>query len=109
MRSNLFTPGIRLQLKPSANTSLLFAHRAYWLASDRDAWVVAGVRDPSGDSGSFIGQQIEFRYRWEIIPKNIRFEVGGAYLFKGEFATDAPNANDEGDPNYLYSQLLFTF
>lgn len=108
-RSNLISPGIRLQVKPSMDTSILVAHRGYWLASNKDAWTVAGVRDPEGDSGSFIGQQMEFRFRWEVYPKNVRFEIGGAYLFKGKFADNAPNANDEGDPNYLYSQLLFTF
>lgn len=109
VRANLISPGIRLQLKPSPHTSLFFAHRGYWLASDKDAWTVAAVRDRQGDSGSYIGQQLEFQYRWEIVPKNIRLELGGAYLFKGEFANSAPNANSEGDSNYLYSQLLFTF
>lgn len=108
-RANLISPGIRLQLKPSQHTSLFIAHRGYWLASNKDAWTVAAVHDRQGDSGSYIGQQLEFRYRWEIVPKNIRLELGGAYLFKGEFANTAPNANREGDPNYLYSQLLFTF
>lgn len=108
-RANLISPGIRLQIKPSAYTSALFAHRGYWLASNKDAWTIAGVRDPEGDSGSYIGQQIEFRVRWEVMPKTLRLEAGGAYLFKGSFADDAPNTNGEGDPNYLYSQLLFTF
>ena len=108
-RANLFSPGIRLKLKPSPHTSALIAHRAYWLASSKDAWIVAGVRDPDGDSGSYIGQQFEFRFRWDVVPNNLRLELGGAYLFKGEFAKDAPNASSEGDPNYLYSQLQFTF
>ena len=108
-RSNLITPGIRLQIKPSPHTSMLFAHRAYWLASKKDAWTAAKVRDPDGDSSSYIGQQMEMRFRWEVVPENIRFEAGGAYLFKGKFANNAPNATNEGDPNYLYSQLLFTF
>ncbi len=108
-RANLISPGIRLQIKPSAHTSAFLAHRGYWLASKKDAWTVAGVRDPEGDSGSYIGQQLEFRVRWEVVPQSLRLEVGGAYLFKGSFADNAPNANGEGDPNYMYSQLLFTF
>ena len=109
VRSNLISPGLRIQLKPTSKTSIFFAHRGYWLASDKDAWVVAGVRDPAGESGSFIGHQFETRFRWNIIPDSLRFEVGGAYLFKGRFADNAPGTNDEGDPNYLYSQLLITF
>lgn len=109
VRSNLISPGLRLQMNPWPNTALFFSHRGYWLASDKDAWLVAGVRDPSGDSGSFIGQQFEWRLRWQLLPQNIRLELGGAYLFKGKFANNAPNATDEGDPNYFYSQLSLNF
>lgn len=108
-RANIISPGLRLQLKPSANVSMFVAHRGYWLASDKDAWVVAGIRDPEGNSGSYIGQQLEARVRWDITPENLRWEIGGAYLFKGGFANDAPNANDDGDSNYLYSQVTFSF
>ncbi len=108
-RENLISPGLRLQLKPSPDTSLFFAHCGYWLASKKDAWTAAGVQDPEGDSGSFIGHQIETRLRWDVVPKTLRLEFGGAYLFKGKFAKSAPNANNEGDPNYFYSQFIFTF
>jgi hypothetical protein len=108
-RANIISPGLRLELKPNSNISVLFAHRGYWLASDKDAWTVAGVRDPQGDSGSFLGQQFEARLRWDIYPKNLLWEIGGAYLFKGKFADDAPNANDESDSNFLYSQFTFSF
>lgn len=108
-RSNIVSPGLRLQLKPCSKVSMFVAHRAYWLASDRDAWVVAGVQDPDGDSGSYLGQQLETRLRWDIYPKILRWEIGGAYYFKGGFANDAPNVNDEGDSNFLYSQATFSF
>ena len=107
-RSNLISPGIRLSLKPSSNLSLMLAHRGFWLADKNDAWVAARVQDSSGSSSRFIGQQSEIRLRWDVVPKNIRLEVGGAYLFKGEFAEDAPNASDEGDPSYFYTQLSFS-
>lgn len=42
------------------------------------------------------------------LPKNVRFEAGAAYLLKGEFAEDVPNATDEGDPNYFYTQASFS-
>jgi len=108
-RANIVSPGVRLQLKPGSSVSMFIAHRAYWLASDRDAWVVARVRDPEGDSGSYLGQQLEGRLRWDIVPENIRWELGAAYYFKSGFAQDAPNANDEGDSNFAYSQLTFSF
>ncbi len=108
-RANIISPGLRLQLKPSSKVSMFVAHRGYWLASKKDAWTVAEVRDAEGDSGSYLGQQLEARMRWDIYPQNLLWEIGGAYLFKGEFAKEAPNANDQGDSNFLYSQFTFSF
>ena len=103
------TPGLRLALKPHRSLASFIAYRAYWLASSRDAWATTGVRDSSGASGHFIGQQIEARLRWEVIPNNIRVEAGVAHLFAGEFMDDAPNSNRQGDATYVYSQIGFTF
>ncbi len=108
-RANVISPGLRLELTPTHSTSIFIAHRGYWLASDKDAWTVARVRDPEGDSGHYVGQQTEVRFRWDIVPNSLRWELGAAYIFKGEFANNAPNANDEGDSNFLYSQFQFSF
>jgi len=108
-RSNIASPGVRLQLKPSSSVSMFVAHRGYWLASEKDAWVAAGVQDSDGDSGTYLGQQLEGRLRWEILPQNLRWEIGAAYYFKSGFAKEAPNANDEGDSNFVYSQLNLSF
>ncbi len=108
-RSNVITPGLRLLLKPTAATSAFVAHRVYWLASARDAWTSARVIDPSGSSGRYLGHQIDVRMRHELLPGNVRIEAGVAHLFKGEFAEDAPNANDNGDPTYIYGQIALTF
>jgi hypothetical protein len=34
-------------------------HRAFWLASDTDAWVRGLRRDRTGGSGDFIGQETD--------------------------------------------------
>jgi len=108
-RANLNTPGLRLRLKPRGDVTTFLAYRAFWLASDRDTWTTTAIRDPNGNSGSFIGQQIEARVRWNVRPQNIRLEAGIAHLFAGKFMNDAPNANGQGDPTYLYSQIALTF
>ena len=108
-RSNINTPGVRLQLKPATNWRALVAYRAFWLASYRDAWTTTGVQDSTGDSGSFVGSQIEFRVRWYPLRDNLRLEVGYAHLFAGEFIDDAPNSNRQGDSNYFYSQVNVNF
>jgi hypothetical protein len=44
-----------------------------------------------------------------VIPKNVRLEVGYAHLFAGEFIEDAPTSNDEGDSDYVYTQVVLGF
>ena len=70
------------------------------------AWTTTGVRDPTGNSGSYIGSQIEFRIRWRILPGNLLLETGYAHLFAGEFIDNAPNSNMQGDSNYAYAQIV---
>lgn len=108
-RSNINSPGVYVNLHPAQNAVWMIGYRAAWLAERRDFFGASGVRDTTGNSGSFIGHQIETRYRWEILPGRFRFEAGGALLFKGEFLEDAPTAPPAGDTIYLYSQFLVFF
>ena len=105
-RANINTPGVRVQLKPLPGLTSFVSYRAFWLASDSDAWTTTGVRDPSGQSGSYIGSQIEFRIRWRILPGNLALETGYAHLFAGEFIDNAPNSNMQGDSNYACAQIV---
>lgn len=79
------------------------------LASDTDRWKRAGLRDPSGASGDHIGQIIDTRLRWWLVPDRYRLETGAAVLFKGDFATDAPGAPADEDPVYGYVMLTRHF
>lgn len=106
-RSNLLSPGLRLEVAPRANVDGFVAYRPAWLEADRDAWTTANLRDPTGDSGSFLGHQIEGRIRWQAVPNQLAFDVGCAYLAKGEFAKDAPGSVD-ASPLYFYSQVTVT-
>ena len=103
------TPGLRLRLKPAESVSSFVSVRAFWLASDRDAWVGSGLRDPTGNSGRYLGTQIELRVRWDIAPGNLQLESGVAHLFAGRFPNDAPGSNGQGDPTYAYAQATVRF
>jgi hypothetical protein len=106
-RSNLSSPGALVEVAPHADVDAFVAYRAAWLASKRDAWTTADLRDPSGASGSFIGHQVETRVRWHVMPRNLTLELGGARLVRGGFARSAPNARGAGS-TYLYSSLTGT-
>lgn len=108
-RANIQSPGLRFTAKPVKPLELMTTYRPYWLASDTDAWTTSGLRDPAGNSGSFVGHQLEARVRWDMLPGNVRVEAGGAYLFAGEFINNAPNATGQGDTAYGYLSLEITF
>ena len=76
--------------------------------TDQDAWTAARVQDPSGNSGSFLGNQFETRFRYDILPKSVRLEFGVAYIVHGEFQSDAPGSQDN-DTFYGYTQVIWNF
>ncbi len=106
-RSNINSPGLRFEVAPHRTVDAFAGYRLFWLASSRDAWTTAALRDPSGNSGNFVGQQIEGRIRWHLFPKNFSIEVGSAYLIRGRFATDAPGAKPS-NPVFVYTQVTAT-
>lgn len=106
-RSNISSPGLRLELSPGSGRSLMVGYRAAWLASRRDALTTNGVQDPEGESGSFIGHLLEASIRRRLLPGNLDLEVGGAHLFAGELLTSQTPAVD--DATYGYVQTTFTF
>ena len=107
-RSNLSSPEIRLALKPSPTTEFTIAHRGIWLASNSDAWTSAGVRDRSGRSGNYVGQQVEAKLRWDCLPKNLRLELGIAHLFPGSYLEKAPQAHS-ADSTFSYLEMTWFF
>ncbi|MBF8269811.1 MAG: Alginate exp protein [Gammaproteobacteria bacterium] len=80
-RSNISTPGLRLNLKPVTDVGAAIVLRGFWLADDDDAWTT------------------------DVIPKNLQLEMGVACLFAGDFMTNA----GKDDTTYFYSQLNLSF
>ena len=108
-RNNVITPGLRLFTQPRRDVELMAAHRAFFLASETDAYVAGGVRDPGGGSGDHVGDLTEVRVRWHVAPGTWMLEFGAAYLAAGEFLDRAPNASGNGDTTYAYAQSVFSF
>jgi hypothetical protein len=108
-RSNLSSPGVRLDVVPDKRWDGFIAYRALWLEDASDSFAATGVRDRTGLSGKFAGHQIEARARYWLVPKVARIDTGAAFLIKGRFLRDAPNAPDTGDTTYGYFDLTFTF
>jgi hypothetical protein len=107
-RSNIRSPGVRLEAKPGKRLDGFIAYRANWLDSATDSFASTGVRDPGGTAGKFAGHQVEARARYWLVPKMLRLEAGGAVLIDGGFLRNAANSNGFGDTNYGYVDLTLT-
>jgi len=107
-RSNIVSPGVRLEAAPDKRTDVMASYRVLWLESARDAFATTGVRDASGASGRFAGHQAEVRLRHWIVPDLLQAETGGAVLFKRGVLSAAPNAPGTGNSVYGYFDLTLT-
>lgn len=108
-RTNLSTPGIRIEAIPSKRLDWFAVYRAVWAAAAEDSFSTTGVRDARGRSGSFAGHQLETRVRYWLIPERLRFEFDGLLLAKGRMLRDAPNAQPARWTRYGSFNLTTTF
>jgi hypothetical protein len=107
-RTNIVTPGIRLEAVPDKKTDWFVSYRPMWLASRYDSFAGTNVRDAMGRSGRFAGHQVDARIRY-LLTKAIRLEADGVLLRKGRFMRDAPNAPAGAWTRYISLNATATF
>lgn len=108
-RENIIAPAVALHVWPSKVMHARLRYQPAWLEEARDIWPDIGIVDFTGQSGTFIGHQIETRFTWDLADGHVRLGAGSAYLIEGEFARNAPNANAFGDGLYLYADVSLKF
>jgi Alginate export len=108
-RTNLSSPGIRLEVKPDKASDAYVMVRRIGLESATDSFANSGVRDAAGLSGDEVGTQVEGRYRRWLVQDSLRLTLGGAYIARGAFLEDAPNTTGEDDPLFGYAEVQWTF
>ena len=107
--ANLSAPGFRVQVRPNARWDAWFQYHAASLASETDSWVIARLRDPTGQSGDFIGHTLDARARYWVVPDSLRLELGASGLIFGEFPKNAPGGPEGDGTLFGYAQLKLTF
>ena len=87
---NTISPVLSLSFKPTEDVKVELYLRSYSLASDTDAWVRGGAavpggrRDPTGNSGRHVGEEIDVRVRWQATDQ-LLFNTGVAHFMPGSF------------------------
>ncbi len=107
--ANLSAPGFRVQVTPNDRWDGWFQYHAASLASATDSWVIARLRDPTGQSGEFIGHELDARARYWVLPGSLRLELGASGLVYGEFTNNVPGGPDDDATLFGYAQLTLTF
>ena len=107
--ANLNAPGFRVEVKPNDRWDGRFYYHAAHLASETDSWVIARRRDPTGQSGDFIGHVLDARARYWVVPKRLRLEIGASGLIYGEFAKNVPDGPEGDGTVFGYTQLTLSF
>jgi len=76
-------------------------HRLFLLAQARDRWRCVGLADPSGKSGSYVGQQTEYRlrYRWSSY---FEFDTGLVLFQEGSFIRSVRRQHDANLAKYFF-------
>jgi len=92
-RRNLKAVGLRSVSKPAKAHNIMLGYKAMW------------YQKAPQDVDSFIGHQVEARWRYQVRPE-LRLVLGGAYLKKGEgFARGDYSDNSA----FLFTGALYTF
>lgn len=107
-RTNIVSPGVRVEAVPGGRTDLMASLRPMWLAAREDAFSTSGVRDPSGGSGAFAGTQFDGRLRHRL-DRHVQLELDVTLLAKGRFLRAAPNAPPGRWTRYLSLNALASF
>lgn len=81
----------------------------YRLAAWADSFAFTAVRDRTGAVGRHAGTEVELGLHRTPSANEPRPEMGAAYLAKGKFLNQAPNAAHHGDARYGYADIVFNF
>jgi len=110
-RSNIISPGVRLEMQTSRNTDVMLKWRAWWLAQSKDAWVGSGLQDPTGAAGNYLGHDVEIRARWNW-NTFLALDAGFSHFFKGSYISylaQTPGNPSARDSDYTYIQAELRF
>jgi hypothetical protein len=108
-RTNINTLGIRLDGSPTPRLDVLATWKLLRAANRRDGFSTTGIRDASGASGSYAGQQLDSRLRYWLVPQRLRAELNAVWLIRGRMLERAPNASPHGDTHYVAAAMTLTF
>jgi len=98
---NAIQPKFRVEAAPNPDFLIDAGFGAFWLESAKAPWARAGLSDPTGRSGTWVGTEYDIRARYRILE---RIFVEGSYsrFNPGTFPT---NLGKSLPSNFFYLQV----
>ena len=109
-RSNISSPGWRVDVRPSQSLKVWVKQRFWYLAQAKDAIVGSGtgggLQDVTGNAGNYLGHEVELATSWNI-HSNLMFQAGYEHWFKGTYFDRLPSSaglppGGEKDTDYFF-------
>lgn len=109
-RQNIHDLNFHLYLYPNKWTTAWLQFHSFWLADNRDAlYNAAGNairRDPTGRSGSHVGEEIDVVLNFHL-SKHADLLTGYSHLFGGEFLRNTASRTAAPNAGFFYAQLSY--
>ena len=101
-RVNTSSPGLMLNLQPTANVDAYVRWQRPSLAEKAQGWRTTRYRHPGNLGEDYLGNQLETRVRWNILPNRLTIDGGYIWVDAGPYM-DIVN---KGDSHYFYLQTI---
>lgn len=99
---NFHAPKLRFEITPLKDLRIDAGLGGYWLASKKDRWANANLRDPEGKSGRFIGYEFDMRARYPL-TKFLDGTIGYSHFEPGGFTEKVGRDNPS---DFFYVELI---
>ena len=107
--ANLSALGVRFNVEPTDKIDARLHYSAAFLASATDQFVIGKQRDPSGNSGDFLGHTLDGRVRYHLAPENVILEFGASAFLFGEYTQSVPQGPLGERTLFAYGQATVKF
>jgi hypothetical protein len=101
---NLSSPKVVLEFSPLPNLKIDTAIVRFYLASETDRWNSANLKDETGKSGKYLGDEFNIRFRFPLLSR-VKANIGYAFFKPGSFTVDT--SGRERDSHFTYLELSF--
>lgn len=103
---NMINPTVAISARPMPKVFAEVFYRWFWLASDQDSFERGGLQDPTGESGDFIGQEVDLHLRVRL-SRRTEFDMGYSHFVPGNFVRNTGEAGSDSD--FFYVQMILRF